>query len=1603
MKKYMKRIVALILIGSMVAPLFPDFPVLAMQDVPEKSIEYVEEDFFLPIIVDGETVTQGSQNVDYIVEDEEVLVNAESLMCDTIDMDEVKDADVVEEDNQVYVSLEDVAEECNIEVVEEGEKTVYVKPYQTKRLIVEAEGKIPDVHPQNTIVEEDYLILEFATEEETEKAFQTLQKSKNVAHVTGENVYATVGDPTGNCLEGDQLSWGADYVNSQQVAAYAETLEEREEVVVAVVDTGVQMDHPYLKDRIHEDSAEARGVFSVDDKNGHGTHVAGIVAANTPDNVSVLAVRSLNSNGESTDSWLAQGINYAVNHGADIINMSWGGYTYWTEDVLKTAIKNAYDAGVVLIAASGNESDNASQYYPASSKYCITVASSDPSGCHASFSNYGSCVDISAPGVDIYSTYLNSTYKVYSGTSMSTPFVAAACATEQTLNGKRSPEDMKACITSHVTPFSDGCTNRGSGIVDFTPSLPVECVQPVTFSQATGYYEDAITVELSCATEDAQLYYTLDEINGKEGANPSEERGIPYTGPITIRENTVLRAAAYKDGLFQSKVSKAIYRYNDYDRTGAYLYDEQGCLTGYTGVQKKLEIPQEIGGITITKIGDEVFKESNIEQLILPDTVTSIGDDAFYESNLKKIVASEVAELGAYCFYKAEQLKTIEMNSLRKMGQYCFAYTDASEMMCDLTEIESIAEGAFMQAKVQDITAPSVEDIGEKAFYKCSKLNRVSVENVKTIRSNAFYNATVKHIDMPIVENIESHAFEKASYLEEIHCEVLQTVASYAFMACSRLYTIDLPNVTKVSYSAFDGCNSVRVIHLPKAVYVNLNSCNTGNLTELSLPSALYIYGMNSDSLKRIYAPECLQISGFNNCPKLEEIKAPKVCWIKDAFHYRTKIESACWPNTIAVEASFFYHSTLRELVLPKTMTMGTYGSELLCDKLSYLYLPQMKRVENVMNRLRNAKNIILTDCEYLQMELDNDFTAEMYTPNLRNLYLKTDFSGVQMERKELCINAPKLESVYLKRRCATMALPKTVAEITQDGLDALEEPLLLYSNNESLVMSGGSTNYVVENPPVIKTDLPEHYEVAEDNYVLHVAAYCADAKYVWYYSPDGDEFEALENHNRSKLTPQAEGTYYCRIIDNESGNYVDTEKCQVTFSVLTESVTIQFQEPVTLLFDDNMFTNVKEETFFVPLGKRGRIMYDGTFEHIVVNDETEIGMEDCSFWFDVTDHLHIREKEEKILTEENVEILGIRLPGTNIFEYDLDCLVQYEGHVLEENTDYRVAFLDDLSGTNNKVFYRIEGIGAYSGIVAGVFQTEKISVEDCEIRMEKTFLYTGEAITPEVQVFYQGEPVPKRHYTITCRNNMAVGTGEVIVQGIGLLKEEITLNFDINMLMSEVNAELLCDEYIYDGQEKYPKFHVSCPGGNVTYKWQYIDNVNAGTATLRLTGTGYFSGTIDLHFKILPRSLEECLSVPDNQIRCCTGEAVVPNINAGNLLQDTDYTVSCQNNIYPGTATYTVTGIGNYAGTIKGTFELYAVPIEQWQFSLEKYEWYDTGKTIGPKVICNYYKEGIDYTVRYKRISEQEQGYVLITGKGIYSGTVDFYYNFLPCKPNQV
>jgi thermitase len=216
------------------------------------------------------------------------------------------------------------------------------------------------------------------------------------------------------------------------------------DIKVAVLDSGVDLDHPDINPKV-----VARGNFSGaatnDDLYGHGTHVAGIVAAkhNTEGvagvcpGCTILAGKVLNDSGVGSTSTVANGINWAVSNGAKVINMSIGVRASRT---LETAVNNAWNKGVVLVAAAGN-GGNQTKIYPAAYPNVIAVGATDNKDAKASFSTYGaSWVDIAAPGVNVFSTFPNHkfvlgtqnnralNYDVGNGTSMSSPIVAAVAA-----------------------------------------------------------------------------------------------------------------------------------------------------------------------------------------------------------------------------------------------------------------------------------------------------------------------------------------------------------------------------------------------------------------------------------------------------------------------------------------------------------------------------------------------------------------------------------------------------------------------------------------------------------------------------------------------------------------------------------------------------------------------------------------------------------------------------------------------------------------------------------------------------------------------------------------------------------------------------------------------------------------------------------------------------------------------------------------------------------------------------------------------------------------------------------------------------------------------
>lgn len=209
------------------------------------------------------------------------------------------------------------------------------------------------------------------------------------------------------------------------------------DVDIAIIDTGIDGNHPDLGSKVVASvnciiDSSCPSVSAVDE-NGHGSHVAGIASAVTNNSVGVagtswegrlISVKVLDDEGSGYYSWVANGIYWATDNGAEVINLSLGGRSSST--TLKNAINYAWDNGVVVVAAAGNNGSKRS-FYPASYRKVIAVAATDKNDQKAYFSNYGRWVDVAAPGVSILSTYKGN-YSYSSGTSMAAPYVSGLAA-----------------------------------------------------------------------------------------------------------------------------------------------------------------------------------------------------------------------------------------------------------------------------------------------------------------------------------------------------------------------------------------------------------------------------------------------------------------------------------------------------------------------------------------------------------------------------------------------------------------------------------------------------------------------------------------------------------------------------------------------------------------------------------------------------------------------------------------------------------------------------------------------------------------------------------------------------------------------------------------------------------------------------------------------------------------------------------------------------------------------------------------------------------------------------------------------------------------------
>jgi subtilisin family serine protease len=296
-------------------------------------------------------------------------------------------------------------------------------------------------------------------------------------------------------------------------------------IIVAVIDTGIRYTHEDLAANMWHNPQEnldgytndLYGINTVDNGNGngdpwddygHGTHVAGIIGAVGNNGVGIagicwqaqlMALKFIDTNGYGTISDAITCMDFAQSHGAKIINASWGSYDF-TSAALRDAVNSLRDAGIILVAAAGNDANNNDAYplFPASYNYdnVIAVAATDRNDNLAFFSNYGlNAVHVAAPGLPVFSCWngSDSDYQYYQGTSMAAPHVAGACALLWSLHPDLSLLQVINQVTSTAEPLASltGACVTGArldlGKVLHTSPLPQS--QPPA---VTVWFDDAL-------------------------------------------------------------------------------------------------------------------------------------------------------------------------------------------------------------------------------------------------------------------------------------------------------------------------------------------------------------------------------------------------------------------------------------------------------------------------------------------------------------------------------------------------------------------------------------------------------------------------------------------------------------------------------------------------------------------------------------------------------------------------------------------------------------------------------------------------------------------------------------------------------------------------------------------------------------------------------------------------------------------------------------------------------------------------------------------------------------------------------------------------------
>ena len=343
------------------------------------------------------------------------------------------------------------------------------------------------------------------------------------------------------------MSWGVKHMGLDVLQEKLENSgRELPEVRVAVLDTGLKKTNRYLQGRFLDEGYNfVDNNTNYDDDQYHGTEVCGVIADGTSSNVKILPIKVMNAKGDGNMADTAKGIYYALDHGADVINLSLSGddknHTYHSLD---DAIAEAVSRNAVVVVAAGNQDSDASFRYPANKDNVITVTSVNKNNTLGLLANYGSVIDFALPGMNVLAPRKSAMF-LDSGTSLAAPHAAAAAALLKTWDKSLNQAEIYEIFKQHSVDLGEkGFDNTyGWGMIDLSDfdinSVYVRPTEPPT--------EAPTETTTEAPTKASEPLYTLGDADGDGGVSAPDVTLIQRLLAQIVSENTVNEKAADVD------------------------------------------------------------------------------------------------------------------------------------------------------------------------------------------------------------------------------------------------------------------------------------------------------------------------------------------------------------------------------------------------------------------------------------------------------------------------------------------------------------------------------------------------------------------------------------------------------------------------------------------------------------------------------------------------------------------------------------------------------------------------------------------------------------------------------------------------------------------------------------------------------------------------------------------------------------------------------------------------------------------------------------------------------------------------------------------------